>query len=231
MKVTRTPACLSDLALDRRAAGELTPDEDVAASAHLADCERCRDRSDALAREAASFDPTPPAYLRPTTRRRWLPAAGGVLALAAALLLFARMRPEDPAERIKGSGRIAYHVAHDGAVRPGSPADRLVPGDAVQLSYSAREATHLAILSVDGAQHVSTYFPTDGERAAPVAAGREVSLSGSIVLDDVLGPETVYALFCDSAVPLEPVRRALATGAPAVEGCTVERLGWEKVAR
>ena len=238
MNPSRTPACGSDLVFDRRAAGELSAEEDALLTAHIAGCERCRARNADLEQEAARFDATPPEWLRAPPQRasrlRWLPAIGGTLALAAAVLLWARSRDELPTERLKGTSRIAYHVKHDGAVRPGTNGDRLMAGDAVQFSYSIGEARHLAVLSVDGARRVSTYFPATGENAVAMAVGREVSLPSSTVLDDTPGPETIFALFCDSSVALEPVRRALAErpdATPVVVGCTVERLGWEKIAR
>lgn len=92
---------------------------------------------------------------------------------------------------------------------------------------------YLAIFSVDGARRASTYWPY-GEHAAPIGLGRDVSLPESIVLDETVGRETVYTLFCAEPVMLEPIRSALERSPdrePQVEGCTSDRVSFVKEAR
>ncbi|HKO93594.1 MAG TPA: DUF4384 domain-containing protein, partial [Polyangiaceae bacterium] len=74
----------------------------------------------------------------------------------------------------------------------------------------------------------SVYFPI-GSRAAALAPGPQI-LPQSTTLDAVLGPETLYAFWCETPVELEPLRRALTSGAaaPLTPGCSVETLRVEK---
>jgi hypothetical protein len=260
MKLTRQrgPDCISDLAFDRWHAGELPAEEIARATSHLATCARCADRRamltnhrDAFATETVDWPRAPTAEsapAKPTVKPattvttlpsrsgRLLPRVAAVLTLAAGVLLLMKVRKGDGVdsnERLKGGARFAYYVRHDGVVREGLEGEKLSPGDAIQLSYSVARTGHLAVFSVDGARRASTYWPR-GERAAPIGPGRDVSLPESIVLDETLGPETVYTLYCADAVTLEPIRSALErspTREPEIEGCTTERVRFVKVPR
>jgi hypothetical protein len=151
--------------------------------------------------------------------------------MAAAVFLFARTRlapgPDEisTGERVKGAARVTFFVKHGDGVRAGVEHDRLEPGDAIQFSYSSGTSRYLAVLSVDGARHASVYY-ADGPRAVRLEPGVDVTLPQSTVLDDVLGDETVYALFCDVPIEVEPLRAALELspeGVPVVPGCSVDR--------
>jgi hypothetical protein len=201
---------------------------------------------------ATALAPAP----RPT-RPAWLwPSAGAALAAAAAAALLFRAAPPPtdvpgagagsitvpgpaPAPggegetRAKGSPHIGFFVERAGSVARGGPGEVLHPGDTLQLVYTATSASFLAVLSVDGARAASVYFPA-GPRAAPVEPGAEVQLPSSTVLDATLGPETLYALFCDAPVELAPVRAAFqaAPAAPPIPpGCAVDVVRVEKRAR
>jgi hypothetical protein len=262
LRTRQGPDCASHLIFDRWQAGELPPDEIAKLEAHLAACPRCSERRDALLGNHEVFDVATPDWLRDAAREpagaepiltppsarsasplasvsrgaRWLPVGASVVALAAVIFLVVRSRQSgsiDERERLKGGATLGYHVKHDGIVREGTAGEALAPGDAVQFSYSANRSGHLAVFSVDGAKRASTYWPR-GERATPVTLGRDVSLPESIVLDDVLGPETIYALLCAEPVLVEPIRSELERfpeREPRVEGCTTERLGFVKVPR
>ena len=232
-------ACASHLAMDRWLAGELRGAEAAALVSHVETCARCRRTLDDFARARAAFPTELPwpiaerierASEARETRKRWVPTALGVLAVAAALVLWLR-RPTAPldvdpaASRSKGSPHITFYVQHEGAVRRGAEGEHLVPGDAVEFAYAAPESVYLAILSVDGARHASAYYARAG-RAARVGPARELPLDQSTVLDDILGVETIYALFCDRAVEVAPLVDTLASEpewTPSVEGCVVDR--------
>ncbi|AUX46977.1 hypothetical protein SOCE26_084870 [Sorangium cellulosum] len=250
MTPARPDGCLSDLKLDELMAGQLDAAAEEEARAHLAGCARCPARLSELEAARASFaasapplglDRGAPAGLAATkarSPRRWLaPAAASALAAAAAVALLFRAAPdqggvESPGERIKGASRLGFYVKRGEHVLPGGSGERLLPGDALQFTYSSAEARYLVILSIDGASHVSVYYP-DGPLAAPIQAGRDVLLPQSTVLDDTLGTERIHGLFCSEAVAVEPLRAALAAhpGAPPVPpGCDVDTLTAEKVA-
>jgi hypothetical protein len=231
---TRGEGCLSDFALDRLMRGEGSGE---AARAHLAGCEHCRARMAEIEAARAEFQKAAPSLpslpadrgtARP--RRRWAVWGGGGAALAAAaaaaLILF--VRGNDAGTRIKGGARIAFYVEHAGKMRAGKAGERVAPGDTVQLVYSSVDPFYGAILSVDGAGQVSRYFP-EGDRATALPAGRDQSFPRSTQLDEVLGHETLYALFCHDAVALRPLEDALAAGRPPqAPGCRVERIDLEK---
>jgi hypothetical protein len=183
--------------------------------------------------------------------RRIALAVAPALAAAAAVLLWLRATPPTPgtdappsqpsqrsgagadsagpgSERVKGSAHIAVFVVRNGVARAAAPGEIVHPGDALQITYTAAAPGHLAILSRDGAGVGSIYFD-DAGRAAAIAPGQDVSLPHSIVLDDTLGRETLYALFCARAVELEPLRQSLER-APLTppEGCRAEALALEK---
>jgi hypothetical protein len=80
------------------------------------------------------------------------------------------------------------------------------------------------------ARAASVYYPT-GPRAAAVRAGNDVALDFSVELDGQLGEERVYALFCETAVEIEPLRAALSETArlPETAGCQAEVIVLQKV--
>ncbi|WP_437544106.1 DUF4384 domain-containing protein [Sorangium sp. So ce367] len=254
MTPARPEGCLSELKLDELMAGQLDAAAAQEASAHVAGCSRCSARRSEMEAARASFAASAPPLrlgrgasiserraaekVRPP--RRWLaPAAASALAAAAAALFFFRFQagPEGrdaelPGERIKGAEHIGFYVKRGGSVLPGGAGERLHPGDAIQFTYSSAEARYLVILSVDGASQASVYYPS-GPVAARIEPGREVLLPQSTVLDDTLGTERIFGLFCSEAIAVEPLRAALAAhpGAPpAPPGCDVDALTAEKVA-
>ncbi|KYF90842.1 hypothetical protein BE20_16355, partial [Sorangium cellulosum] len=184
-----------------------------------------------------------PAGLR---ARALVPAVTAALGAAAVLAVALNVQPPDdprgddrgtrppPAAqgaRIKGgSGRIGFYVARGDALSPGGPGEVVHPNDRLQFTYSTVDAGFFALLSVDGARKASVYFPA-GDVAAPIQPGEQVPLPSSVVLDETLGAETVYGLFCESPVALEPLRAALEAAPerpPAPEGCRVDRVSLDK---
>jgi len=227
---TRNEGCLSDLTLDEFLAGQLDHHVGAAAAAHLHACPMCRDRAAEVGRDRAMFRAAPPTF----PRRRWrLPAAAGAIAAAAAALVAIAVRPgEPPATRAKGSPHLGYFVTHGDATRTGGPKETVRPGDTLTFTVTTDARRHVAVLSRDGAGAATIYFPAGGTAAA-IDSGREVVLPIATRLDDTLGREELYGVFCDRPVALEPLRLALAgTGElRAPPGCAVDRATLDKVAR
>ncbi|XXX74892.1 DUF4384 domain-containing protein [Sorangium sp. So ce134] len=255
MTSARRDGCLSDLKIDELMAGQLDAAAAQEADAHLAGCSRCAARRSAIEAERAAFAAAaPPLQVGPPrldrrapagraaaagrAPRRWLlPAAASALAAAAAAALFFRAAPGareevSPGERIKGGERLGFYVKRGEQVVPGGAGERLLPGDALQFTYTSAEARYLAILSVDGASQASVYYPS-GPLAARIEPGRDVPLPQSTVLDGTLGTERIYGVFCAEAITVEPLRAALAANPDALSvppGCDVDTLTAEKVA-
>jgi hypothetical protein len=201
--LSRTPDCLSRLAIDQLLNGELEP---TARRAHRARCARCIERIAAHRAERAAF-------AVPRARHRWI---APVLALAAAVTVWL-IDPRD-ATRSKGKPALGFYVKHGAAVRPGGDGELVAPGDALDFTAASAEPAYLAIVSVDGARQVSVYYPA-GPTAAPLAAGPEQVLPLSVRLDGVLGVERVTGAFCDHPAEVAALAEAIARGA-AVPGCT-----------
>jgi hypothetical protein len=224
----RPEGCLSDFAFDRRLAGELEAHEEEAARAHVDGCTRCTRRWEELSRELEAFanEPLPPrlrAHAR-GSRTRLVVAASAVLAAAAALVLFLRPPAIDGTRMKGGDVKLGFYVKHGESVRLAGPGERVGPGDALRFVYSSRAPQHLAILSVDGARHASIYFPS-GATTTLVAAGTDVALPESTILDATLGDETIYGVFCPEPFAPEALRRELEAApdrVPNPKGCVVE---------
>jgi hypothetical protein len=233
--------CLSDLALDRMVAGEPSP---ATAREHLATCERCRTRLDRISRErdvflaSESTSSIRTALGRRERRHRWAigTASCGAIAIAAAVLLWFYTKPNldevATSTRLKGAPHLGFYVKHDEIVTLGANGERVHPGDSLRFVYTSGEPRYIAILSFDGARHASVYYPSGASRAERAPAAVDRPLESSTVLDETLGNESLYGIFCIEPILLEPMRAALEkTGAlPVVGGCTVDMLEIRKEA-
>jgi len=221
--------CLSDLCLDERMAGELADAEARAADDHLAGCARCQRRHDQLAAGRARFRAALPALRRRRTAWPAATAIGGALAVAATVVLV--VRPPATGTRTKGGARLGLVIARGDAMQIAGAGDRVHPGDTVSFLVTSARPTYVAVLSRDGAGRPSVYFPS-GPRAERVAAGRDVQLPRATVLDDTLGREQLYAVFCEAPVAVAALQGALAAGTlerALPEGCVVDVVAIEKV--
>jgi hypothetical protein len=215
----RPESCLSDLVLDRFAAGELDGDPAARARTHLAGCALCVTRLAQL-----EDDLQQPLDQLLVTRvaaraRRWRAWSLAAMLSAAALLAVWLRLPDARLgdSRLKGAGLYLQLIARRGGATHPGPSERLLPGatlapgDAVRFRVSTARAAYLSIIGIDAAYAVSAYFPLAGEGA--LAAGREQLLDGSIILDQTLGPERMIAVACTKPLPmsrlLEAGRRAL----------------------
>lgn len=238
----RSEACASDLRLDRLLAGELAPSEVRALEAHLVACAACAARRRELAaahsafpHEAGAFEalgaamterpprseargaPRSGSRQRATVLRRvWAAAAiAAALGLGVSLVLRLMLDVERPVATLEGgtrtkgeplpSLRLLVRRAGDVFVlRPGEP---LHPGDALRFELAASAAGHVAIVARDAVGAVGVYHGW-----APVDAGEGQLLPGAVELDESLGRERIYAVWCARRVSLdglmEAVRRA-----------------------
>ena len=213
-------AHLSSLQLDALALGAMEPVLAAAARAHLASCARCRADDSTAAAARAHFT----AALLPQTmgavrrradasqraRRAWLPGLLLAFGAATALLFWARPAPveDDLLAKSAGPSVTAYYRRGD-RVAPVAAGERLRRGDAVRLTVIPAARRFVAVLSLDGAGHVTRWFPLDAAESRALPAGR-TELPGSIVLDASPGPERLFAFFSSAPLPLAVLEARLA---------------------
>jgi hypothetical protein len=201
--------CPSDLQL------ELVLFGDASAQAqhkvHLASCARCAHRLSWMREEGAHFL----AQTLPATReavhaalvpgRSWrlLWSIPALTAVAAALLLWPRAPPS--AIQSKGASAPVFEVYHwDGSrARRLSPGATVHPGELLRFVATA-PGRQVFVLTLDSGGQVSRLYPQQG--SAPVPA--EGELPGSAILDEVVGPERIFAVFAEAPLTLEQVESA-----------------------
>ncbi len=212
-------------ALRRLALGELVGAEAEALRAHTAGCATCAPRLEALEREQAAFaERTDVAgdsarilaalEAAPTTRatapwwrgpRAWAPLAFALL-IAAAVWRLPGPDGAGDTHRLKGGGaalRMYVNQAEGPALaEPGAP---LGPGAQVQFRYDAGGHSHVYVVSVDGSGVIGALYPSDGGASVAIEPGADRVLPGSIILDDAVGPERVFALFSRAPLGFEEV--------------------------
>jgi hypothetical protein len=227
---------------------------------HLAQCPRCAARRAEREEERRAFRDTapplfPPARAHPALpaapargRRRawWLGGGAAAAAVAAAVVLVVvnGRSPDGELVTVKGRPHLRFFVrdAIAGTVREGAPGQALHPGDRLRFGFDqgllARDPPlHVALLSRDASGKVTRYFPEPGSSAAarvPASPGQDGLLPFSILLDQTLGRETIYALYCHAPVPLGPLEAALTrseAAPPWPPSCQVEVVRLEKTSR
>lgn len=252
---SRVPeGCLSDLTLDRLRCADLPQSRATEAERHLQSCARCRERAEHLSLQSQELQSELPdlntllgakvaqsnnepasnveslAQAR-TKRVRWWGPALGVLSAAAALMLFlGRQAPNDAEIRLKGaSGELDVFVKRASKVFRWQ-AEPLLPGDQLRYSFRAPEPLHVMVLSREASGVVNQYFPAE---PGSFAVERGVTLSKSATeLDDTLGAETLWAVFCQQPFAALKFRAELETTGfigPS-EGCATQRIAFMKVA-
>ncbi|MBL4689697.1 MAG: hypothetical protein JKY37_34230 [Nannocystaceae bacterium] len=217
---SRPETCLSDLALDKLIVGELDGAAHASAREHLEGCTVCRSRYE----EIDGFDAELPSLVLPQTGRgSW--RAGIVTLVAAAAVLAVVLWPKGdlpvdrveeppvddggPGTRTKGDGvAMEWFVRRGAAVIPGDTLTALQPGDVLGFTYSAIEPRFVAVFGRDGAGTVTDYFP-DGPAATRMEPGRELPFGRGIELDDTLGDEAVYGIFCRRPALVSELRAAV----------------------
>jgi hypothetical protein len=226
------------LQLDALALAELAELQAAKARAHLTACAPCCERLAVIERDRAHYRASratanplvlprssalhaPAAFARlrrkvaprrPLFWRRFpvLRVAGAALGLAA-LVLLVRVQPwpfGSQTTRTKGSSHLEFFVRHRGAVRKGAAGEIVAPGDALRFAYFTNRPRHLAVLSLDPRGHASVYYPQE-KRTIAIDAGQGALLPASTVVDESLGRERIWGMFCPRPVALEPIRAAL----------------------
>jgi hypothetical protein len=225
---------LSTETLDLLALSALAAQDAERAQVHLGGCGACKRRWDELNEDRQRFEkfvyPRTVAQVEARARRgagawegllaRWrlmVPALG--LAAAAAIAIVVMPRAQAPYYGEKGGPNIEV-VASRGetqfSVRAGS---HLRPRDRIRFVVDPAGAKYLLIASRDGRGNVTVYFPYGGAQSAPLSAKHQ-ELPDSIELDDVIGPERLYALFSDSPLRTDEVKKQLSAHSDKLDDIT-----------
>lgn len=217
--VNHEAGCVSELALDEWDAGELPPDESAQVAEHVAGCPHCRTRHETLLRERTEFLAAAPSFnahavhanaraKKSRVRQRFgLLVSSLTMLAAAALVVVWTGAPASEDTRSKGRPHVSFFVKRGGDVHRGRADERFQPGDSLRFLYSSEAARYFAMFNLD-AQAATVYFPA-GADGVKLPAGNDVPLEFSVELDEQLGREQVYALFCETPFKVEPLRAAL----------------------
>ena len=92
---------------------------------------------------------------------------------------------------------------------------------------------HEAIRVAKSYAQFGEIIPEGRRIVAPPGASRERFLDSSVKLDEALGPEQIWAIFCDEPFEVAPLTRRLKRGGglEVGSGCTVDRLDIIKAKR
>lgn len=193
-----------------------------------------------------------PRAIFPTMRASLLrpPVLGALAAAAAAVVLWVKwprptpllvddergdrgdaggpVGPDDAYVGLKGDDAVRAYLRRAGEISPLVDGDDVQPGDAIRFLVDARRGHHVLVVSVDGAQQVSVYFPFGGDGSQELAQGAEQELPGAVELDATLGDERIWILMSRAPIAVATIRPALdriaAGGAAAVVAATAKDL-------
>lgn len=232
-------ACVSDLAIDRYLARELSTVASDSLESHAASCPRCSERLSVLRADAGSTRDALPALPRaPQSRVPWV----GVLAVAAGLLLAVMAgraflggdeavapAPDRIAQtRTKGRAHLTLYVRRDDRVRA-FEGETLRAGDALAFAYTSSVDTHLAVFDVDAGEVTCLHPGSVG--MAKAEAGTDVEIDLAVALDGSLSEESIVAVFCEEPEPTATLADALASGSAVPIGCSAEWIRLPKESR
>jgi hypothetical protein len=213
--------CASELALESHLLDPRRSRIDL----HLRSCPACRARLARMEREGEDFR----RYVHPRTVDRimtaqsgrkpsWRPwlavllPTGGLAAAATAALLLVSPVPPSGYTGEKGTPlAMQVWVGDADGAREVSDGGAVPVGSRLRFRIAAGRPCRLWLVSADARGDVSRLYPARGE-AAVVQGG--ATLPGGVALDDVTGPERLFAICSPDPVPLEWVEEAIRRAAP-----------------
>jgi hypothetical protein len=160
-------------------------------------------------------------------RRRWrflrVLAPAMLIPVAAALLLATRPAllsgrvGHGPTTGSKGSFLVDTYFKRGGKVRPAADGQDFLEGDRLRFAYTSDRPGYLTVFGVDDQGKVFPYYPETTLESYYVEAGGRILLPGSVELDNHHGWERIYAVWSETQLSDDVVRRAVASGLAAVE--------------
>jgi hypothetical protein len=119
-------------------------------------------------------------------------------------------RPESGTDdiRVKGTS-LRFFVQRAGQVMPGESGGRYQAGDALRFVVSNGTPSFFFLVGIEESGKVSAYYPFAGDRSVRLAAGVDLPLAGSLVLDEAPGGEVFLGLFSPEPLTFDAVVRAI----------------------
>lgn len=201
--------------------------------ARMKHCEHCQSRLQTMAAEAQAFNASvnpgfesaailqkleaieaqAPAPWWAGFAKPWMLAVGAMVALFAVIPLTQYNPEPGPTVRLKGGGvGLSMFVKDIDGVQPGQDGMHLEAGDQIQFRYDADGHEYLFIISVDARGVISSLYPEVPTHSIKVLAEGTHVLTGSIILDEAVGPERIYAIFSTEALEFEDIDKAVKSG-------------------
>jgi hypothetical protein len=143
-------------------------------------------------------------------RRAWLVAA--LLAVSIVVACRGRWSDDELELQVKGELELLVYARRQHHVTLLDRFDRIVhPGEEIRFILTGVPEGHSYVLvaSVDSAAVATVYFPYRASRSAPLPGPGRWEVPGSIVLDETLGPERVFAIFSERPLSASEVEPAL----------------------
>ncbi len=208
--------CPSDLELE----AYLLDAEHSRAAAHVETCARCQARLAEMRRVGDEFRRVVyPATVDAVVERsrggrrsrRWLVALAPVAAAAAAAA-FLLLGPSGDYVGVKGGElALAVFVAGPDGARGVADGATIPANAALRFQVRPAHSCRLWLVSVDASGQVSRLYPPAGDEAAAVAAPGG-PLPGGAILDGRPGPERIFAVCTERALPFAAVERSAQAG-------------------
>ncbi|HMD68414.1 MAG TPA: hypothetical protein VKF42_05990 [Chitinivibrionales bacterium] len=203
------------------AAGDAAEAKRACIERHLAGCEQCRAFLSSMESEKAAFlaeHPFEQAVAVPARQpraQRFFFVRRQAYALAATLVLCATVGylylsgGTARGSRIKGDTSLTILVKDRHGDIEKRAGREYFTGEKIQFVYSCGADNHFALIGIDTADGVTTYFPPSGDSSMVLDKGRDIPLPNSIALDNYTGPELFAGVFSDRRFSLSDVRRRI----------------------
>jgi hypothetical protein len=212
--------------LEQYAHGELTAGRRAEIESSAETCKHCQTELSALKRDNQAFleqvnvaaqsarilDSLESRENRPWFARfqfsQWVGAL--TLVVAMAFIVPAIFNSDRSVNRIKGEN-VGLQVYLNTEEEPQliTKGSELRDGDQIQFRYQARGYPFLMIVSVDGRQNITSLYPSVPGPSISVAPEGSHILAGSIILDDAIGFERIFAIYSESPLDYYDVEKIL----------------------
>jgi hypothetical protein len=218
-KKKQSGECPRRFDLIRLTAGDGEEKEMQALRDHASSCPTCgailtsleKQQHDFL--ERRPFSEVAPAFIeggrKHASRRRLVfrlvPAAAVVLLALGVIWL---TLPTEPGIRTKGEISLAFYVQKGAEAVPGRSGGIYRENDRIQFTYSSGSHRYLFLVSLDDHGAVSNFNHKASDSSIPISPGSNRLLEGSIILDDSIGPERIFAIFSSTPLRFKEIKAA-----------------------